>query len=183
MTSNFKSPRQIQKQINGGIEMDSFGKNDTASDARGDRFELLSAYLDGEATAAERQQVQQWLDTDPQIQALYRRLLALRQAMQALPIPVAAISAEELSQKVLGRENRRKWKRTALVGGGAIAAVAVTIFSGLLAGNQAPSLRLAETPEREEQVAAETETLTIAINRPIIEIPAAAAPTGEPTLD
>uniref|UniRef100_A0ACD5GTL5 Anti-sigma factor family protein n=1 Tax=Desertifilum tharense IPPAS B-1220 TaxID=1781255 RepID=A0ACD5GTL5_9CYAN len=30
-----------------------------------DRFELLSAYLDGEVTASERQQVENWLDTDP----------------------------------------------------------------------------------------------------------------------
>jgi len=154
--------------------MGSFGNDGTAQDARGDRFELLSAYLDGEATAAERQQVQQWLDTDPHIQELYRRLLKLRQGMQTIPIPVSEISADDISQQVFDRLDRRSWKRTALMGGGAIAAAAAAIFSGLLIGNPSPSLRLAETQthDREEQVA--SETLTIAINQPVIEIPPAA---------
>jgi len=37
-----------------------------------DRFELLSAYLDGEVTAAQRQQVEDWLGNDPEVQ-LYAR--------------------------------------------------------------------------------------------------------------
>ena len=36
-----------------------------------DRFELLSAYIDGEVTAAERGQIEQWLTTDPEVQCLY----------------------------------------------------------------------------------------------------------------
>ncbi len=37
-----------------------------------DRFELLSAYLDGEVTAAERRQIEQWLATEPEVQSLLR---------------------------------------------------------------------------------------------------------------
>lgn len=44
-----------------------------------DTFERLSAYLDGEVTAAERQQVEAWLATDSEAQRLYQRLLNLRQ--------------------------------------------------------------------------------------------------------
>ncbi len=44
-----------------------------------DRFELLNAYLDGEVTAAQRQQIDNWLTTDSQVQCLYARALKLRQ--------------------------------------------------------------------------------------------------------
>jgi anti-sigma factor RsiW len=58
-----------------------------------DRYEWLSAYLDNELAPAERQVVEQWLATDPQCQADYRRLLQMQQGFeflrsQALP-PVA----------------------------------------------------------------------------------------------
>lgn len=32
-----------------------------------DRFELLDAYHDGEVTAAEQRQIEQWLATDPEV--------------------------------------------------------------------------------------------------------------------
>ena len=51
-----------------------------------DRFELLSAYLDGEVTPHERRQVARWLSEDSGAQALYHRLLVLRQAMRSMPI-------------------------------------------------------------------------------------------------
>lgn len=49
-----------------------------------DRFELLSAYLDGELSALERQQVETWLSQEPEVQNLYRRLLNLRQGFQGV---------------------------------------------------------------------------------------------------
>lgn len=51
---------------------------------RRDRFELLSAYLDGEVTAQDRAVVQHWLNTDPSVKCLYHRLLCLRQGCQEL---------------------------------------------------------------------------------------------------
>ena len=50
-------------------------------------FELLSAYLDGEVTPTQRKEVQELLAQDPEAQGLYRRLLALRQEINSLPIP------------------------------------------------------------------------------------------------
>ncbi|NJL46200.1 MAG: transcriptional regulator [Leptolyngbyaceae cyanobacterium SM2_5_2] len=47
-----------------------------------DRFELLSAYLDGEVTPEERSLVQTWLNSDPTAKCLYNRLLALRQGLR-----------------------------------------------------------------------------------------------------
>ncbi|MEM8805062.1 MAG: hypothetical protein AAGF01_03325 [Cyanobacteria bacterium P01_G01_bin.38] len=60
---------------------------------RRDRFELLSAYLDGEVTPGERRQVACWLSEDSRAQALYHRLLSLRQAMRAMPIESTEISS------------------------------------------------------------------------------------------
>ena len=52
-----------------------------------DRFELLSAYIDGEVTAAERGQIEQWLTIDPEVQCLYARVLKLRPLWSMMPAP------------------------------------------------------------------------------------------------
>ena len=49
-----------------------------------DRFELLSAYLDGEVTPEERQLVLNWMRTDPSTKRLYNRLVQIRQGMQTM---------------------------------------------------------------------------------------------------
>lgn len=51
-----------------------------------ERFELLSAYLDDEVTAEERQQVAQWLMDEPHTLQMYQRLLMLRQAIRTAPV-------------------------------------------------------------------------------------------------
>jgi hypothetical protein len=47
-----------------------------------DRFELLSAYLDGEVTPDERRMVLNWMNSDPQAKCLYNRLMCLRQGFR-----------------------------------------------------------------------------------------------------
>ena len=49
-----------------------------------ERFELLSAYMDGEVSDEERQQVERWLASDAQIQRHYSAQVRLRQAMKSL---------------------------------------------------------------------------------------------------
>lgn len=61
-----------------------------------DRFELLTAYLDSEVTAAERQQIQDWLRTDLEVQRLYARALQLRSKWQV--IPTQQLVAQRLGQ-------------------------------------------------------------------------------------
>ena len=39
-----------------------------------DCFELLSAYLDGEVTATERKQVEEWFSTDTSVKCLYKKI-------------------------------------------------------------------------------------------------------------
>lgn len=130
-----------------------------------DRFELLSAYLDGEVTAAERRQVEDWLANDPAVQRLYARLLKLRQGLRTLPVPPAQQPVEQTIQQVYSRLNRRR--QMAVVGGGAaIAALCIGAFSGVLPGRQSIAPQLAQSSETGE-------TLMVALNTPVVEIPTA----------
>jgi ferric-dicitrate binding protein FerR (iron transport regulator) len=138
------------------------------------RFELLSAYLDGEVTLAERKQVQQWLDSDPQVQKLYTRLLRLRQDFDHLPIPAATPSTTQLSEQVFQSiDAQKRSRKRVFFGGAAIAAVVIGAFSSLFLGHNLPIYQFAErdllTPIEED-----SEPLAIALNRPIVKIPAAA---------
>lgn len=128
-------------------------------------FELLSAYLDGEVTPSQRQEVQEWLASDAEIQQLYERLQILREGFQHLPIPEPEYSAQDLSNRVfacIDREHktRKRW----LWGGGAIAAILVTTIGSIFSDSNAPVLQFAQQQE-------ETESLVIALNRPVIDIP------------
>jgi anti-sigma factor RsiW len=74
MTSNFDARKHSRQEA--AKQMDSLQR---------DRFELLSAFIDGEVTAAERRQVQELLATDADMQRLHSRLMKLRQGMQKTP--------------------------------------------------------------------------------------------------
>lgn len=164
MTSNFDA-RKPSRQAAAG-EMDSLQR---------DRFELLSAYIDGEVTAAERTQVQRLLATDPDMQRLHSRLIMLRQGLQKLPVPPAPETAKETTEKVFSRIDRRRTRRTVVWGGAAIAAVFVSALSGIFPGSQSLVPQLAQGPKQEMA----PEPLMIAVNRPVIEIPKAAVTSPE----
>jgi anti-sigma factor RsiW len=136
-----------------------------------DRFELLSAYLDGEVTAAERRQVEGWLHDDPVVQRLYNRLLKLRQGMQSLPVPAPKQSAEQAAEQVFSRLNRRP--KIALAWAGvAIAATFVGVLSNMFStGYQSPAPQVADFPDASD---VSTTALMIAVDHPVIEIPKAA---------
>ena len=141
-----------------------------------DDFELLSAFLDGEVTAAERQQVQERLTTDAEMQRLHKRLLKLRQGLMGienLPLPVASPSAANLTQQVFAKVDQRQRLRWGLGIGGAIAALAVGGLSFVLSPNPTPSsFQLVQQPNSESaQSPSKPELLMIAVNRPVIEIP------------
>lgn len=138
-----------------------------------DRFELLSAYLDGEVTASERQQVEKWLDTDPAIQGLYQRLLKLRQNFQGMPIPVSQ-PVEQTVEQVFARLDRRPKRALILWGGGAVAAVLIGAFTSLISGNEGLLPQLAQSPEAEPSSAA----VMIALDQPVVSIPKVAVPAN-----
>lgn len=136
-----------------------------------DRFELLSAYLDGEVTAFQRRQVEEWLANDQETQQLYERLLNLRQGMQTMPCP-AGQQVEDTIEQVYKCIHRRR-RRALLVGGSAIAAAVIGAISTVLPSRQL--LQMAQSPTT-------IEPLMVALNSPVVEIPKAGiAPLGQPS--
>jgi hypothetical protein len=138
----------------------------SCSASQRDRFELLSAYLDGEVTASERRQVESWLATDPKTQCLYSRLLTLRQGLQNLPIAKSEQSVEQFVDQVTARLDRqpRRW----MWGGLAVAAMLVgAIFTAVPQDRYAPSI--ADSLDSSEEVP--SSGLMIALNHPPIAIP------------
>ncbi len=154
-----------------------------------DRFELLSAYLDGEVTADERRQVETWLDNDATVQKLYQRLLLLRQGFQSIQVPAAeaSIDLDAMVDQVVRRANRPS--RHLVVTGGAIAAIVVGTVSAFVLGSPTRIPQFAERPETDTEIASDaefgvsTEGLQIALDKPIIEIPKApTANSNSPSL-
>jgi len=141
-----------------------------------DRFELLSAYLDGEVSAAQRKQVEEWLTTDSQVQCLYKRLLNLRQSFRSAPVPETSQPVEVTVDQVFSRLERRRRHPMLVWGGGAVAAALIAAVSGIFSNPQiAP--QLAKAP-----VTPDSELLMIALSEPVVQIPTvpAAVPAAAP---
>ncbi|MBC8122358.1 MAG: hypothetical protein H7Y22_11030 [Gemmatimonadaceae bacterium] len=84
------------------------------------RFEQISAYLDGELSGPQKQQVEQWLERDPEAQQIYQDLSRLNQEFARLVPPT---SDSELADRVLQQISlSRRW-----FGGGVAAAAAVAL--------------------------------------------------------
>lgn len=146
-----------------------------------DRFELLSAYLDGEVTATERKQVEQWLATDPTMQRLHTRLLKLRQGFQALPTPVPSQSSQQLADQIFAKVERRSNRRR-LVWVGATAAMVVGALTTLVSGDRSFVPQIAKSPAQVTTPQPETasEPLMIALDKPVVEIPKAPVAAPQP---
>jgi anti-sigma factor RsiW len=160
---------------------DSFSENPESGAGLGtldiqgrDRFELLSAYLDGEVTAAERRQVQEWLANDPQVQQLYQRLLRVHNALRTIPVPPCEVSVEQTVDQVFAKLDRRP-KRALYWGGAAIAALFVGALASLIPGSNVFSPQFASSDSS-------AEPLMIALDKPLVVIPKAAVTESEPSL-
>jgi hypothetical protein len=149
----------------------SYGQFDADSDNMNEpfqRFELLSAYMDGEITPHERQQVQEWLDTDPQLKQTYLGLLRLQREMPCVPTPSTGITPEQLSERVFQRiEQANRLNRLLFWGGMVVTAVLVGALSNLFIGGQYPS----PPPLQQANLELESEPLTITLNQPLIDLP------------
>lgn len=138
-----------------------------------DRFELLSAYLDGEVSASDRRQIEAWLASDVSAQQLHARLLKLRQGMhglRTLPVP-AERPVEQTVSQVMNRLERQP-KRTMAWGGMAAAAA---LFVGAVTTVVMP------TSSVHTNVIAQSDSqLMIALDRPVIDIPEVGEPGVTP---
>ena len=129
-----------------------------------DRFELLSAYLDGEVTATERREVEELLSSDPTVRSLYNRLLSLRHGLQEMPVPQSQQSAKVLANQVFQRVDRKR-NLTLVWAGSAIAAMFVAVVSGIIPGEQLLNRQFAEAP-----IPATNDGLMLALNEPVVDI-------------
>jgi len=134
---------------------------DPAADQDWENFMLLSAYLDGEVSPQEIEQVEDALKQDPQFYRLYQEQCQLRQMLVEMPVS-APVDAEILIDRVLARVKvKQKRRNLGLVAAAAIA----TIFSGTIALiNFAPrewSIANFNSPE-------EDESLVLAMEYPIV---------------
>ena len=148
-----------------------------------DRFELLSAYLDGEVTAAESRQVEEWLKNDASVQCLYSRLLNLRRGLRTFPVPAPSQPTEVTAQQVLKRVRRPSRPIWAL-GGAAVAACVIGAVSGLIPGGGFKTLQMAQQQPVEPtqgitKPVVSNSPLMVALNNPVIEIPKAAIASPE----
>ncbi len=168
----------------------SDGKSNHANESTGamdmvkrDRFELLSAYLDGEVTAVERKQVEEWLANDAAVQQLYARLLKLRQGLRTMPVPQAQQPIEETVQKVMARV-RRRTRLAWVCGGTALAATIIGAVSGLIPSGDFGTPQMAQNSieqqtQNHQQKSLPGAGLMLAINGPIMPIPKAAEASEE----
>ncbi|MGB7709055.1 MAG: zf-HC2 domain-containing protein [Microcoleus sp.] len=168
MNFNFESDKNQNQQGIGDALAENLANNNrpqgNVTTMMRDRFELLSAYLDGEVTAAERRQVDEWLANDPVTKRLYLRILSMQQSFQSMPVPKSEQSAQELVAKVLQRVERKP-KRVMVWGGCAIAALLVAVVSGVAGGRQLFAPQFAQSP-----VNSDSDGLVVALNEPVLEI-------------
>lgn len=135
-----------------------------------DCFELLSAYIDGETTASQRHQVQTWLDRDPQVKRLYTQLLALQNQMQHSVAPASDKSVAQITSEVFESiDNSHRRQRRLILTGTAIVASMVAAITGIVSQNAPLRMNMAALDNPTNN--APPQTLAIALNKPVINIP------------
>ena len=101
-------------------------------------LQLLSAYVDGELTAAERETVERALAADPRVREIERSMRGLGSAVRTLSeAEVAKADFAGLTDRVMARVSRRPgvllrvrdaWRRPWLPVGGLVAVAAAAFF-------------------------------------------------------
>jgi anti-sigma factor RsiW len=124
---------------------------DTPISLTSEKFELLSAYLDGEVSPTERKQVEALLASDAKFQQTYQQMLALQGSLRSMPVATPSMPTEELVNQVMRRLDRRP-KLWAWGGLGAAAVLLIGAMSGLLSGNQPGTLQMAQQPKPQPQL-------------------------------
>ncbi len=141
-----------------------------------ERFELLSAYIDGEVSNAEEQLVETWLADDADFRRLYQQQLKLGQLLIDLPVPLAANSSIKAETEVMidrvwaeinTRSQRRKWK---LAGLGISIAAIVGIFGSMFTFNSSPQFSPVSNSIKAPASVAE-EPVLIAMEEPLVPLP------------
>ncbi|NJL46021.1 MAG: zf-HC2 domain-containing protein [Leptolyngbyaceae cyanobacterium SM2_3_12] len=125
-----------------------------------DRFELLSAYLDGEVTPEERQLVLVWLNNDPKAKGLYNRLLCLRKGFREGPSAPPCGDPEATVAGVFKCLNQR-FQLVTMAGLGVAVIGTLNLLSGSPSSQSLWQRGLVSQPE----------SLKIALDQPAFPIP------------
>ncbi len=158
--------------------------SDHAEIANIDKFELMSAYLDGEVTANERQQVENWLQNDAVFKAQYQRMQGMQRAVGHLPTAEAVVPVNILADQVFAKILERRQSKWLKIGGGAIAAALVAVgsgFSGIWNGSgnvvpQLAKLSLPTTGLAKLEIIPNPAPMMVALNNSIVKIPQSQKP-------
>jgi anti-sigma factor RsiW len=130
-----------------------------------EQFELLSAYLDDEATASERYEVEALLESDEAFARQYRQMLRIQTSLPTMSVPSAHQSPEALAAAVFAEIDRPRKRKMTIIGGGAIAAGVLSVvagLTGLIGGNDPqPQFAKGNAPA----------PIMVALNDPILSIP------------
>ncbi|MGK7930111.1 MAG: anti-sigma factor [Microcystaceae cyanobacterium] len=144
-----------------------------------EKFLLLSAYIDGEVTPSERHQVQEWLDSDPTFKQQYLQQLRLHQGINHPPVPTPSPASSQIADAVFQEIDQQNQHRRVLVGGGILIAamLSVLIPNVWLKPSLSPNFATQRTDSLETEPtdvipSEDSEGLVIALNQPIIELPA-----------
>jgi predicted anti-sigma-YlaC factor YlaD len=103
-----------------------------------EKFELLSAYLDGEVTMAERKQVDLWLQEDASFKAMYSKMRGMHTAIEQIPLPPVTESINKFADQVFAKiDQRRQFKFLKVVGGACVAGMvaAGAVFTATFQGS------------------------------------------------
>jgi hypothetical protein len=135
-----------------------------------DRFELLSAYLDGEVTPEERRMVIDWMASDPKAKCLYNRLVRLRQGLRegcSSPYSDADAAVTQVFQSL-----NYRMRLVGMAGLGVLVLGMLSLLSGSM-GHHQSIWRWASSRQ--------SEYLEIALDQPAFPIPK--APTAAAVVD
>ena len=145
-----------------------------------EKFELLSAYLDNEVSASERQQVEDLLKNDPAFKLQYQRLQATQRAMDQLPLAEAVLPVNDFADRVFDKIAARRQSKWLKIGGGALAATLVAAGAGMTGMLQdvfypAPQMAQQSSPTKNTNTTVEIipdpAPLMVALNESIVKIP------------
>lgn len=152
---------------------------DHAEIASIEKFELMSAYLDGEVTASERQQVENWLQHDAMFKAQYQRMQGMQQAVSHLLVPEPVVPVTVLADQVFAKIAERRQSRWLKIGGAAVAATLVAVGTGLSgiwggSSNAVPQLAKLSLPTAvldKLEIIPNPAPMMVALNNSIVNIP------------
>jgi anti-sigma factor RsiW len=144
-----------------------------------EQFELLSAYMDNEASPGEKLKVEQWLATDVNFRRLYQQQLRLRQLLIDLPVPGSAragVQANAKTEQVVNRvfaklDERSKQRKIAWGGIAALAVLVGAVGSVFTFNSPTTDLNVATNNQIIKPQENPEEPLLLAMEKPLIPMP------------